>query len=175
MNIIKKQSIGTWISLVTIILSVIALIIYGAALSSGMDLVIASGSQPFYEADRAEDQMMMSMVVTCGVIALVFLVAAILLGQFKPEGIIGKVCGVLADALRIVAPALIMAVTLYFLYGSFTGLGWTFFSNEELEIYPEAVSTGKLVITGLVFFILAAIASVVSAFFGITKKKSVAD
>ncbi len=47
LNLIKKQGIGTWITLGSILLTVIALIIYGAALGAGMNLEIASGSQPF--------------------------------------------------------------------------------------------------------------------------------
>jgi len=172
MNFIKKQGIGTWISLASVVLTVIALIIYGAALSSGMDLLPANGSQPFYEAGRPEDAKMMTLVVTCGILALVFLVAAMVLNQFEFDGMAGKIVNGLAGAMRIVAPALIMAAMLYFLYGSFTGLGWTFFSNEELEIAPKAISTGKTVITGLVFFGIAAVASIVASFFGFKKKEA---
>ncbi len=170
MNFIKKQGLGTWITLGTIVLSVIALIIYGAALASGMDFMIASGSELFYEASRPEDSVMMTMVVTCGILALVFFAAAIVLGQFKFEGIVGKVVDVVTGALRIVAPALILAATLYFVYGSLTGLGWTFFSNEELEIYSQAISTGNMVITGLVIFAIASVAGIVSVFFSLVKK-----
>lgn len=171
MNIIKKQGVGTWITLGTILVSVIALIIYGAALASGTDLLIASGSQLFFEKIRPEDSAMMTVVTTCGILALVFLVAAIVLGQFKFEGIVGKVCDFAVGALRIIAPALIFVALFYFLYGSFTGLGWTFFSNEELEINPEAITAGKQVITGLVFFGIAAVAGIVAAFFGMVKKE----
>ena len=47
MNIIKKQGLGTWISLGAIVIAIIALIIYGAALGSGTGLTIASGSEVF--------------------------------------------------------------------------------------------------------------------------------
>lgn len=171
LEFIKKQGIGTWISLATVLLSVIALIIYGAALKTGMNLDIASGSQPFYEAIRPEDAEMMSMVVTCGILALVFTVGAMVLGQFKFEGILGKVCTFLTGAMRIVAPALLVVTLLYFVYGSFTGLGWTFFSNEELAIYPQAIKVGKTVITGLVFFGIAAVAGIVASFFKMVKKE----
>lgn len=171
MNIVKKQGIGTWISLATVIISVIALIIYGVALSAGTDLLIASGSQLFYVADRAEDMVMISTVATCGVLALVFLIAAIVLGQLKFEGIVGKVCEWISGALRIVAPALLIVALINYVYGSFTGLGWTFFSNEELVIYPEAIAVGKQVIVALIFFAIAAIASIVASFFSIVKKE----
>ena len=171
LSMVKKQGIGTWITLGTILVSVIALIIYGAALASGTDLLIASGSQLFFEKIRPEDSAMITAVTTCGILSLVFLVAAVVLAQFKFEGIVGKVCEVAVGALRIVSPALLLVALLYFVYGSLTGLGWTFFSNEELEIYPEAISTGKTVITGLVFFGIAAVASIVAAFFGMVKKE----
>lgn len=170
MNLIKRIGIGTWITLGTIVLSVIALIIYGAAVAGGTDLTIASGSQPFYDFTRPEDSAMASMVVTCGVLSLVFLVLAVVLGQLQPKGVLGSVCNFVTGALRIVAPALIIVAFLYFVYGSFTGLGWTFFSNAELEIYADATAVGKQVIIGAVFFVLSAIAAIVASFFAIAKK-----
>lgn len=175
MNIIKRQGIGTWITLGTILLSLIALIIYNAALGAGTGLAIASGSEMFYESTRPADSAMISSVMVCGVIALVLLVVAIVLSQFKFEGIVGKVCDCVAGACRIIAPALIMVAFLQFVYGSFTGLGWTFFSNAELEIYAEAIKVGKQVITGLIFFAIAAVAAIVASFFAITKKDAAAE
>lgn len=171
MDFIKKQGIGVWVSLATIVLVIIGLIIYSVALAAGTDLTIASGSQQFYVLDRAEDMVMTSTVVTCGVLALIFLVVAIALGELKLEGIAGKACGILSDALRIVAPALLIVVLINYLYGSFTGLGWTFFSNEELVIYPEAIAVGKQVITATIFFAIAAVASIVASFFSVVKKE----
>ena len=171
MSYIKKQGAGTWISIITVIVGIVALIIYGAATGAGMGLEIASGSQPFYEASRPEDSAMLSTVVTCGVIALVCLAVGIVLGQFKSDSIVGKVCAILSGALRIVAPALLLLVLLNFAYGSLTGLGWTFFSNEELSIAAEAIAVGKQVITGLVFFAVAAVAAIVAAFFGVVRKE----
>ena len=101
MSFIKKQGAGTWISIITVIVGIVALIIYGAATGAGMGLEIASGSQPFYEASRPEDSAMLSTVVTCGVIALVCLAVGIVLGQFKSDSIVGKVCAILSGALLL--------------------------------------------------------------------------
>ena len=171
LNLVKKQGLGTWITLGTMLLTVIGLIIYGAALSSGMDLLVANGSQPFYDMTRPEDTAMKSMVVACGILSLVFLCAAVVVGQLKLGGLVGKILDIVVGALRIIVPALLMVTILYFVYGSFTGLGWTFFSNEELEIVDEAISVGHKVITGLVFLGIAALASIVAVFFSITKKE----
>lgn len=171
-DFIKKQGVGIWISIGTVLVSIIALIIYGAALGGGTDLLIADGSELFYETARETDSAMMTTVVTCGVLALVFLAIAIVLAQFEFDGIVGTVCNVITGALRIAAPALILCAFLYFVYGSFTGLGWTFFSNAELEIYPQAITVGKQVITGAIFFAIAGVAGVVAAFFGMRKKQA---
>ena len=170
-NLIKKQGIGTWISLGTLLLAVLGLILYGSAISNGMNLTIASGSDPFYLADRPADAAMMSMVVTCGVLSVLFLAAAIVLGQLKLDGIVGTIVNAISGAMRIVVPALLFATLLNFLYGSLTGIAWTFFSNEELAIYPEAIAVANTVITGIVFLAIAMIASVVASFFNLIKKE----
>lgn len=171
MNFIKKQGLGTWLSILSVIIAIVGLAIYGSAVNAGNLLEIANGSQPFYDMSRGEDAVMAGTVVTCGILALVFIVLSVVLGQIKPNGILGTVCEFVAGALRIVVPVLLMLTFLYFLSGSFTGLGWTFFSNEELEIFPEAVGVGKMVITGLIMFFLASVAAVVAAYFAIAKDK----
>ena len=171
MNIIKKQGLGTWISLGARVIAIIALIIYGAALGAGTGLTIASGSEVFYDTTRDADIAMMSSVVSCSIVALILIAVAIVLGQLKLAGIADKICGWVAGALRIIAPSLLIVAAINFLYGSFTGLGWTFFSNEELVIFPEAIAVGNQVITGLVFFVIAAVAAVVASFFNMTKKE----
>ena len=171
MKILKKQGLGTWLSLLTIVLSVVGLILYNITVKAGAGLVIA-GQGVFYDMTRAEDSAMASTVMLCTILALVFLVVAIVLDQFKFEGIVGKVCGFVVGALRIVVPALLVLVFLYFLYGSFTGLGWTFFSNEELSIEAEAVAAGKLAITTAIFFLLPMIVSIVASYCTMAKKEA---
>ena len=170
MNLVKKQGIGTWISLGTLLLAIIGLILYGASVSGGMDLTVANGSEPFYEASRTADATMLKMVVTCGVLSVLFLAGAIVLGQLKLEGLVGTIVNAVSGAMRIIVPALLLATLLNYLYGSLTGLAWTLFSNEELEIYAEAIKVGNTVITGVVFLAISMIASVVATFFGLTKK-----
>ncbi|MDD6240163.1 MAG: hypothetical protein PUA93_01060 [Eubacteriales bacterium] len=167
---IKKQSVAFWLTLSTVVLAIVGLILYGVALGSGMGLSIANGSQPFYQADRDEDAVMIATVLPCGILAVVALIASVVLEQFSSKGgIAGKVMDIVGDVLRVAGPVLLFVVAINFVYGSFTGLGWTFFSNSELEIYPKAISTGKTVITGIVFFLIAAICSVVSTFFSLKK------
>ena len=171
LNIIKKQGIGTWISLATLLITVIGLIIYGVVLGAATNLLVASGSEPFYDSNLALYSTMTTTVTACGIISILLIVGAIVASQLKLEGTLGTVCNALVSAARILVPVLLMLVLLYFLYGSFTGLGWTFFSNEELQIYPEAVTAGKQVITGLIFFGIATVAGIVASFFAMVKKE----
>lgn len=171
MNVIKKQSIGAWITLATIVITVIGLIIYGVALSAGNGVQTANGGELFYDTSLELYGSMTSTVTACGVIGLILLAGALVADQFRFEGIVKTVCDFVIGAARIIVPALLCVILLEFLYGSFTGLGWTFFSNEELEINPEAIKAGKTVVTALVFFGIAAVASIVAAFFGIAKKE----
>ena len=170
MTFIKKLGLGTWISCAVVLLALVGMIIYAVALSSGTGLVIASGSDLFYDMARESDAAMPAAVTTCGIIAIVALVVAIVLGQIKAEGAVGSVIDVVASILRMAAPALLIITFLFFIYGSLTGIGWTYFSNEELEIYAEAKAVGASVITGLVFFFIAAIAAIVAAFQPLAKK-----
>lgn len=172
LNFIKKQGLGTWISLGTIVLSLVGLIIYAVALGVGKDLQIASGSELFYIVDRPEDATMITAVTTCGVLTLVILVATVVLAQFKFEGLVGKVCDVAIDVLRVAVPVLLLLAAIYLLYGSFTGIGWTFFSNEELAIADTAKTVGGLAIAGSVILALAGVVGIVSPFFNLVKKEA---
>lgn len=167
---IKKQGIGTWICLAALVFALIGLILYGTAVRAGDKLQIASGSEYFYDMTRPEDTAMPPVVLPCSILAIVFLAAALILGQFRMDGNAGKVRDVAVGILRIAAPALLVIALFYFLYGSFTGIGWTFFSNAELAINPEAIAVGKQVVAGLIFFALAMIGAAVAAYFEIPKK-----
>jgi hypothetical protein len=68
-----------------------------------------------------------------------------------------------------------MVAFLQFLYGSFTGLGWTYFSNAELEIYEKALEVGQNVIIALGCFAGAAFISMFAAFFKISKKVAIKE
>ena len=97
MDFIKKQGIGTWITLATIVLSIIGLILYGVALNSGMGLTIANGSQPFYDAGRDEDSVMIATVTALGIIALVAFIASIGLKEASFNGTAAKVTNIVSE------------------------------------------------------------------------------
>ncbi|MCH5350499.1 MAG: hypothetical protein J1F39_00830 [Clostridiales bacterium] len=165
MNLIKKQGIGTWISLGAILLSIVALIIFGSVLSVGDNLDLVGMSEYLHKEDSV-----FTTVTVCGVLALVLFVAAIVLGQFKFDGILGTVVDVVVGALRVAAPALLVVAFFNFLLGTFNGLGWTFFSDEGIGISETAIKAGNMTIASVVLFVVAMLAGIVASFFAITKK-----
>lgn len=164
MNLIKKQGIGSFVTLGTILISIIALIIYGVTLSTGDNVQVANGGEMFLFKEE------FGSVTLVAVLGLIFLVLGLIIPNIKTTGTVSKILNFVADTLRIIAPALFIYTFVIFLNGTLTGLGWTFFSNEELEINPVAIEAGKLTITTLIFFVIAFITSLVGAFFPITKQ-----
>ena len=164
----KKQGFGMWLSLLAIIAAVVGYVIYGQAIVAGDGLLIASGSEAFYDTNAAYFAKMTATVAPMAIAGIATLVAAVVLGQFK-----NKVFTFITSIVRIATPVLFMVALLGFLEGSFTGLGWTFFSNEELEIYAEAIAVGNQVITALIAFAAAMVISLFASFFAIKKNVKV--
>lgn len=166
----KKQGFGMWLSLIAIIAAVVAFVMYKQVLVDGEMLIIASGSEFFYDPNAAYYATMVEAVAPLTVVGVALLALSILLGQ-----ILNGYFGILTSLLRVVAPAVLMVAFLQFLYGSFTGLGWTYFSNEELEIYEKALEVGQNVIITLGCFAGAAVLSMIAAFFKISKKVAIKE
>lgn len=166
----KKQGFGMWLSLIAIIAAVVAFVMYKQVLVDGEMLIIASGSEFFYDPNAAYYATMVEAVAPLTVVGVALLALSILLGQ-----ILNGYFGILTSLLRVVAPAVLMVAFLQFLYGSFTGLGWTYFSNEELEIYEKALEVGQNVIITLGCFAGAAFISMFAAFFKISKKVAIKE
>ena len=87
MNAIKKQKLGTWLTLVVIILGIVSVIIYSV-----------NGSVEGYFKGTNQ-----SSVVIMSVLAIVFAVISIILAQFSANGAAGKILSAITDILRIAA------------------------------------------------------------------------
>jgi hypothetical protein len=168
MTFFKKQAFGFWLSLLSIIALVAGYVIYSNVIVAGDALFIASGSEFFYDSSLAMYQTMNSTVQIMAIAALACMVISVVLGQAMSKTV--KVLEIIVGLLRIAVPALLMILVLNFVYGSLTGLGWTFFSNAELQIYPEAVAVGKNVIVAIGLFAGALVLSLFGSFFNIVKK-----
>lgn len=169
MNFLKKQSIGAYITLCALILSIVSIILYNSTLAAGNGVQTANGGQMYLDASKFGE------VTTYGVLAIVFLALGLVVSELKlflNKGIVGMVVEMVGTIFRILAPVFCLLFVVWFLSGSFTGLGWTFFSNEELEINPEAIAAGKLNIVALIFGLVTSLVAIVAAFFRILRKEA---
>ena len=110
---IKKIGIGTWISLGTCIIAVIAAILYGA--SSATTFVSAS----------------IPAVTVCITLAVIFGALTVISACFELDGIAGKVVSFLIGALRIVVPVLLTLCFFYSVNARVTNLAFLYFSDES--------------------------------------------
>lgn len=158
MNVIKRQSIANWISLGTLVFALIGFILYAVNI----------GSAGYFNG------VTVSSLVTWGVIAMVLVVVTIAMAQFSFDGIVGKVYGIVLDALRILIPLLLFIAMFAFISSRVEGLAYINFSNPDvLETIqtPENLASATTAITGFVFFGISAFVGIIAAFSA--KKKNV--
>ncbi len=161
----KIGSNTTWLSILTLLLTAAALVLAALAINAGNQLYVASASEFFYDLTRAEEAAMLPWLIGCGAGSVVAIVLSMIIDRMD-----NKLLSMIAGILKIAIPAALMVALLYFLYGSLTGLGWTFFSNAELVIDPKATAAGQQVIISLVLFFVAVVLGIIAAFIPTSKK-----
>ncbi|MFR1632975.1 MAG: hypothetical protein ACLSU0_07455 [Oscillospiraceae bacterium] len=119
MNVIKRQSIANWISLGTLVFALIGFILYAVNI----------GSAGYFNG------ITVSSLVTWGVIAMVLVVVTIAMAQFSFDGIVGKVYGIVLDALRILIP-LLMFIAMFAFISSGLKVLHTFTSLTPTSLKP---------------------------------------
>lgn len=119
MNVIKRQSIANWISLGTLIFALIGFILYAVNI----------GSAGYFNG------LTVSSLVTWGVIAMVLVVVTIAMAQFSFDGIVGKIYGIVLDALRILIP-LLMFIAMFAFISSGLKVLHTFTSLTPTSLKP---------------------------------------
>ncbi len=156
MEFIKRQTVGVWMTLCTLILSVISFIIYNANIA---------GAGYFHGAS-------VDTAVRYMVGAIVIGVCVIVLAQLPGEGIVGKVITIISDIARIVVPSLSIAAVLALVSARVEGFAFIYFSNAEVlqEVQtPANISSAHGAIATIVALAVTAIVGIVGAFFS-TKK-----
>lgn len=157
MEFIKKQSIGVWISLVSLILAIAGLIAYQNNISSDGYFKGAS----------------VSAAIPWTAAAIVMIVAAIAAAQIPLGGMADKLMDLAASALRILAPALLIGAAMSVLSGRVEGIGYILFSNEEVlqEVQTQAnLASVNSAVTCIVLLAVAGAIAMIAAFFGLKKK-----
>jgi hypothetical protein len=154
---IKKQSVAIWISLATFVLALVALIIY----------LVNGASAGYFYGDTN------STVVWFAILAIISSLASIVLSQFAFKGLLGKIVGLLIDALTVIVPVLLVAALLTFVGDRAEGLAYIFGSDANVlsEIQtPANLSSAYTAIIGFAFFAIAWLSGLVAAFFKFPKE-----
>lgn len=156
MSFIKKQTKGIWATLVSLILAVVSYIIYNVNINS--EGYFEHASSPY--------------AVRYMMIAAVLFAAAVILAEIPVQGITDKIMTILADAVRMAAPAVCIAAAITLISSRVQGFAFIYFSNEEVlqEVQTAAnLSSSHGAIASIIALFVTAIAGMTAAFFSIKK------
>lgn len=156
MAILKKQTFGSICTAVAALLSLIGIIVY----------YINIGSVGYFQNASVAD------VELYGWLALVALAAVVAGAQISVNPVADKAIDVVSGLLRIAAPAGLMAAVMQLIASRAQGLAFIYFSNPEVlaEVQTASnLSSATGTIAAIVLLAVAAIASVVAAFFRVKK------
>lgn len=152
LSLVKKQTVGTWITLGAFVLTLVSAIIYG----------VHVGGAGYFQGNAV------GVTVAFTVLSLIAEAAIIVLAQFEFEGIWGTVVKVALDVLKIVLAFILMLALIPFLTSRLEGLAYILFCDENLRPVlqtAENMSSVGSAVTGFVFYIITWLAAVVAAFF----------
>lgn len=153
---IKKFSAGAWVSCITAVLALVALIAYG---------MNVSGAGYFHNASVTN-------LVLFNILAIVGLAAVIVVGQLELKGT-ATVTELVAGAVQILAPVLLALCLINLVAARAQGLSFIYFSNPDviMEVQtPENMSSAMGTIVNIVCLAVATIMGIVSAFCSVKKK-----
>lgn len=159
MNFLKKQRIGTWLTLAVAVLGIISLIVY-----------IVNGSAEGYFKGTTSGE-----VVVMSVFSILCALGAVALAQLDLDGASAKAVSMLCDVLRVVCVVLLIASLLIFVGDRAEGLAYIFASDENVlaEVQtPANMSSAYTAILGFVFYGIAWLVALVTAFFSIRRKNA---
>lgn len=159
MSFIKKQTVGIWVTFVTMILAIVSFIIYNVNINSAGYFQHAASP----------------VAVRYMIIAAVLWIAAIVIAEIPVQGIADKIMTLLADAARIAAPALCIAAAITLISSRVEGFAFIYFSNEEVlqEVQTAAnMSSSHGAIASIAALFVTAIVGMAAAFFSVKRKEA---
>lgn len=158
MNVIKKFSVGAWITLAAAVLAIVSIIVYTVNISS---------------AGYFQNAAVSNLIPFC-VLAIVALVAAVALGQLKLPAPASTVMELVTGTLQIVAPVLLTLCLANLVAARAEGLGFIYFSNADviLEVQtPDNMASATGTIANMVCLGVAMVVGIVGAFCTLRKKE----
>lgn len=160
LNIIKKQSVGTWITLGALILTVVSAIVYGVG--------IGGSEEGYFYGD------VVGVLVAMTILAIVLELAVIALAQLEIKGIIGTVLYAVGGALKILIPILLSIAFITFISERLEGISYILFCDENLKEVNQTEANMASVsgaITTIIFYLITIVVTCVAAFFNIKPAK----
>ena len=158
MNSVKrKQPAGVWAALLAAILALVSVIVYQVNISSA----------GYFQNAAVTNQILYS------VLAIVMLVVVVVLAQVKAAGAAGTVVELISGLLQIAVPVLLTLCLVNLIAARAEGLGFIYFSNADvlLEVQtPANLSSATGTIANMVLLGVAALVSMVAAFFRTARK-----
>lgn len=157
MNMIKRQTAGSWVTFITLILAVVSLIVYN---------VNVNGEGYFQNSTVPK-------AVTYMIITIAILAVVVILAQVNAKGIAGMVLDLIAGAGKIAAPAVAVAAAMTLVSSRIEGFAFIYMSNEEVlhEVQTTAnLSSAHGAIANIVILAVAAILGMAAAFFSLKKE-----
>lgn len=151
MAILKKQTFGSIATAVALILAVVGAVAY----------FVNVGGTGYFENAAAPN------AVTLLLLSVVALAAVVVLAQLNLSAAADKVVDILSGALRIAAPAGLIAAAMLLIEARAQGLAYIYFSNEEVlaEVQTAAnLSSASCAIVSIAALAIAAVVAVVASF-----------
>ena len=157
---LKKISVGGWITCVAALLTLISLIVYSSNITS----------EGYFQGASVTN------LTLFAVLSIVLYLCALVLKLIvKSDGAVGKIVDLIAGVMQIAAPVLVAAATISLIGSRVEGLGFIYFSNADvaLEVQtPANLASASGSITSMVLFGVSMLVGIIAAFFGLTKKNA---
>lgn len=154
MNLFRKLSVSSYISILSALVGLIGFIFY---------FVTKGTNGYFYLASSAS-------TIVFFVFAVLFIVLAIFLRvfDFKVEGILAKVLDLVPSVLSVLGSIFFALSAMFYISPKVEGLAFIFFSNADVIATmqtPANLLSSKLVLVTFILMLVACLVQVVSCFF----------
>lgn len=156
---LKKLSVGAWITLVACVMSLASLIVYSSNIAS----------EGYFKGASVTNLVLFS------ILAMVAFILAIVLKMINADGTAAKCLDIVSGLCQIAAPVLLAANLINLIAARVEGLGFIYFSNADvaLEVQtPENLASASGSITAMVLFGVAMLIAIIAAFCSLRKKNT---
>lgn len=154
---IKKFTFGTWITCVSAVLSIVALIIYTMSVKN-----------EGYFQNQSVSNLLLYVLTAC-----ILFAGAVIIAQFSSYSLI--LSKFVTGLMQIAAPALVVASVVSLIAARAEGMGFILFSNHEVlkEVQtPANMSSVSLTIATIILLVVTMLLGWIGAFCDLKKKEA---